>query len=56
MNYRYYITTVDDGTVYGTNDKEVAIGYSHSEDAWVIDTKNNEWIIDGTGQEIAEVK
>lgn len=56
MSYRYYITTVDDGTVYGTNDEEVANSYSFSEEAWVIDTKNNVWLIEGKGQEIGEIK
>ncbi len=55
MTYRYYVVTVDDGTVYGTNDEAKAQSYSQSDEAWVIDTKKGVWIINEEDTEIKEL-
>lgn len=39
MIYRYYITDLHAGCIFGTNDKEVAESYATSEDNFVVDTE-----------------
>lgn len=55
MSYRFYVVMLDDGTVYGTDDEDKAYEYSYSEEAWVVDTKKNEWVIEGAGQNVGEM-
>lgn len=39
MKFRYYITDLHAGCIFGTNDKEVAESYATSEDNFVVDTE-----------------
>lgn len=42
--YFYYIVSLDDGDVRGTNDDNVAGDYAASEDFIVIDAELGEWL------------
>lgn len=44
MKFRFYITTMDDGSIRGTNDVSVATELAQSEDFFVVDTESGEWI------------
>lgn len=39
MKYKYLITDVSDGTVYGTDDESLAKNYAQSEDFFVADVE-----------------
>lgn len=42
--FRYLVTSLDSGSVEGTNDKKIALELSRSEDCWVVDTVEQKWL------------
>lgn len=46
--FRFYIFSAFEGNMKGTNSEKVIKEYIDYEDFWVIDTKNNTWIISST--------
>lgn len=55
--FRYYIASVMNGEVTGTNDEAIAESIAQSEDDFVVDTEMNEWILsDQTRVPVAECK
>lgn len=55
--FRYYIASVMNGEVTGTNDEAIAESIAQSEDDFVVDTEMNEWILsDKTRVPVAECK
>ena len=54
MSFRYYITDLFEGTVVGTNNKELAEQSSHCEEYYVIDTEVDAWIVAGKYKSIEE--
>lgn len=44
MSFRYYITDLNEGAVLGTDNIEVANDLAASEDHFVVDTANGEWV------------
>lgn len=47
MKFRYYITSLPDGEILGTNTEEVAENFAMSCDYFVVDTETNQWIMEG---------
>ena len=43
MKFRFYITDVNDGSIRGTNDEDIAHNYAESEDNFVVDTETGTW-------------
>lgn len=43
MKFRYYITSIH-GIIVGTDDTQTALYYAASEDNFVVDTQNGEWL------------
>ena len=44
MKFRYYITDLNQGNVFGVNDDEVAENFAACEDYFVVDSEKGEWI------------
>lgn len=44
MKFRYYITDLYKGSITGTNDKQIALGFAACEDYFVVDSHNDEWL------------
>ena len=45
--FRFYITSTMDGNITGTNDEEQAKAYAESEDNFVVDADNGQWLQPG---------
>jgi hypothetical protein len=45
MSFKYYITSMMNGDITGTNDKLLAYNTALSEDDFVLDVENNCWIL-----------
>ncbi len=57
MKFRFYISSIFNGEVKGTNDEKVAKNMAGSEDDFVVDSETGEWLLsDGTRQPIEELK
>jgi len=57
MKFKYYITSLDNGNITGTNDPVIAADLALSEDNFVVDTETGQWLLeDGNRQDIEEVK
>jgi len=57
MKFRYYITDMFQGEIFGTNHLEVVEKYIVNEEYFVVDTETNEWItLDGSRLPISEIK
>ena len=54
--FKYYIITLLDGEVKGTNSDELAKSYREDEDSWVIEPDTNKWYLSNTETEIQELK
>lgn len=48
MAFRYYIVDPTGGDIWGTNDQAVAEDFSLSEDHYVIDVEDNQWVMMNT--------
>lgn len=44
--FRYYMVSLFDGAIKGTNDRNIAEGFNCSCDDFIIDTETNEWMYD----------
>ena len=44
MKFRFYVTDLNNGTVYGTNDSLLAADVSMSEDFFVVDSETGTWL------------
>ena len=53
--YAYIVTDLMNGKVVGTDDKSKAEELSYCEDYFVVDVKNETWLVEGTGQAIPEM-
>lgn len=56
MKFRFYIVSVFDGNVSGTNDEKVARDFAGSSDDFVIDVKNSAWLQEDEDTAIPEWK
>lgn len=57
MSYIFYITDLNDGSIKGTNNEEIAKEFAASEDNFVVDTTTNEWVLsDFSRQKIEEIE
>ncbi|MBK8191588.1 MAG: hypothetical protein IPK79_14215 [Vampirovibrionales bacterium] len=56
MKFRYYITDLTEGTVLGTNSRQVADHFSECDDYFVIDAQEGLLLQDDEELEINEVK
>lgn len=45
MKYKYLITDVTNGTIYGTDDISLAKDYAQSEDFFVADVERGVWLL-----------
>ena len=55
MKFRFYITTLFDGAIKGTDSEESALSFSKSEDFFVVDTKTGEWMVQGGRLPVEEI-
>ena len=44
MQFRFYVTDLHEGLVFGTNSEEDAENLSKSEDYFVVDSENGTWL------------
>lgn len=44
MKFRFYITDLHAGSIFGTNDESLAKDYAQSEDHFVADTETGLWL------------
>ena len=56
MKFRYYITSMFDGNITGTNDTSRAVDYAECEDFFVVDTETGEWLTPDGPANIEEKK
>lgn len=56
MKFRYYITDLTEGTVLGTNSRQVADHFSECEDYFVVDAQEGLLIQEGEGVEINDAE
>jgi hypothetical protein len=56
MAFRYYLTCIYDGEVFGTNDSQVAEDASLCEEIFVIDTQDNTEIVSNEKSSIREYR
>lgn len=54
MKFRFYIISVFDGNVRGTNDERVARDFAGSSDDFVIDVENASWLQEDADAAIPE--
>lgn len=54
--FRYYITDLGAGMVYGTSDPQVAQDFSYSEDHYVVDTELGTWLTAEENRAITDIK
>lgn len=55
--FRYYITDLYDGRVYGTDSSEDAQAYAESEDYFVVDTVDGKWLQpDGAAEDVTQAR
>ena len=55
MKYKYYIVDLFNGDVKGTNSDDDALGFSTSQDFYVIDSESGEWLDSKTRIEINNI-
>lgn len=53
--FDYYLIHFADGTVKGTDDSELAMKLSESDDWFVIDAEQGRWLLNGTVGEYEEI-
>ena len=57
MTFKYYITDLLEGAVFGTFSDDEAIELAGSEERFVVDTYTGEWLLpDGTRQSIEAMR
>ena len=57
MTFKYYITDLLEGAVFGTFSDDEANDLAASEDNFVVDTSTGEWLLsDGTRQSIEAMR
>ena len=45
MQFRFYVTDLHEGRIYGTDSEEEATDLSASEDHFVLDSENGVWLL-----------
>ena len=45
MSFKFYITSMMNGDITGTNDRELAVNIALSEDDFVLNVEDNCWIL-----------
>jgi hypothetical protein len=54
--FRYYIVTTDTGDVHGSDEYDVVKDFLPDEMTYVIDTWTGKWLIQGSEEEIIDIK
>jgi len=56
QKFRYYITDIGTGCIFGSNNTEGVKELSASEDYFIVDTETNQWLtVDDTEETIQEL-